>query len=338
VADVNPKIGVVGAGAWGTALASLLARKGYEVVLWAYEQKVVQDINKNHRNSVYLAGFDLPENLTSTSDLIETITDKDLILSVCPAQFVRSLTAEWAPHARPDALIVSASKGIETGTTMLVSAVLEEVLPEHLHHQLAFLSGPSFAKEVVQSMPTVVSIAAYDEYVAERVQHIFYSPDFRTYRTTDVIGVEVGGALKNVMAIATGMADGLGLGYNARAALITRGMVELTRMAAALGADPLTMMGLAGFGDLVLTCTGDLSRNRMVGMALGKGQPLQEVLDSMPQVVEGVTTAKSAYNLARKLNVETPILDEIYFILHEGRPVEGGTERLMMRSLKREEL
>jgi len=336
--EASSKIGVVGAGAWGTALASLLARKGHDVVLWAYEQDVARDINENNENTVYLPGFSLPENLGGTHDLASAVTGKDLILSVCPAQFVRKLTAQWAPHARADALIVSASKGIETGTTKLVSAVLEEVLPSHFHDQLAFLSGPSFAKEVVQSMPTVVSIASYDEHVAERVQHIFYSPDFRTYRTTDVIGVEVGGALKNVMAIATGMADGLGLGCNARAALITRGMVELTRMAAALGADPLTMMGLAGFGDLVLTCTGDLSRNRSVGMALGQGQSLEDVLGSMPQVVEGVTTAKSAYNLARKLNVETPILDEIYFILHEGRPVEGATERLMMRSLKREEL
>lgn len=334
----NLAIGVVGAGAWGTALASLLARKGYSVILWAYENEVAESINTHHENRVYLPKTSLPESLAATNDIVEAVADKGLVLSVCPAQHVRMVTGQWAPHAREDAVVVSASKGIETGTCKLVSQVLEEVLPENFHDKLAYLSGPSFAKEVAQEMPTVVSIAARDEEVAEQVQRTFYSPTFRTYRTTDVVGLEVGGALKNVMAIATGISDGMGLGNNARAALITRGLVELTRMAVAMGADPITMMGLAGFGDLVLTCTGDLSRNRSVGKALGAGRKLQDILDSMPQVVEGVSTAKSAYDLARQLDVETPIIDEVYHVLHRGRPVEGGVERLMLRSLKREEL
>ena len=329
---------MVGAGAWGTALAMVLDEGGHEVLLWAREPEVAETINARHQNALYLPDIDLSPSLRATASLPEAVRDRDLILSVCPSQHLREVTARWAPHAREDAMVVSASKGIETGTRLLMSQVLEQVLPGPLRGRVAYLSGPSFAREVAQGLPTVVVIAAEDEAFAERIQHLFYRPTFRTYRSTDVIGVEVGGALKNVFAIATGICDGMGLGYNARAALITRGLLELTRMAVKLGAQPITMMGLAGMGDLVLTCTTDLSRNRTVGKAIGSGRSLAEILGGMPQVVEGVATAQSAHNLAADLQVDTPIIDEAYAVLYENASVPGAVERLMTRELKREEV
>lgn len=332
------KMAVIGSGAWGTALAQVLADGGYPVTMWAYEEKVASDINSLHENSVYLPGIELSAQISATSDLSEAVIGADLILSVCPAQHVRGVTKQWIDHMNPDATIVSASKGIEQGTGKLISEVFDDVLPGDLGAHVAYLSGPSFAREVGMRKPTVVVVASRDEARAEHVQHLFARPTFRTYRSTDVVGVEVGGALKNVIAVATGICDGMGLGYNARAALITRGLTEITRMAVALGANPITLMGLAGQGDLILTCTADLSRNRTVGKELGKGRSLDEVLAGMPQVVEGVATAASAYHLARRLGVETPIIDEAYFVLHEGRPIQGAVERLMTRALKREEV
>lgn len=330
------KVGVIGAGAWGTALATVLIDSGHDVLIWAFEPEVAKDINERHENRVYLPGITLSPTLRATSDLGETATDRDMILSVCPAQHVRAVTSEWFPHARPDAMVINASKGIEIGTGKLISQIYDEVLPDGLRQRTAYLSGPSFAREVALKMPTVVVVAAEDESLAEQVQHAFATPNFRTYRTTDVVGVEVAGALKNVVALATGMCDGMELGYNARAAVITRGLTEITRMAVKLGADPITLMGLAGMGDLVLTCTADLSRNRTVGKALGSGRPLEEVLGGMKQVVEGVATAKSAYHLSQRLGADTPILDEVYGVLYQGASIEGAGHRLMTRALKRE--
>jgi glycerol-3-phosphate dehydrogenase (NAD(P)+) len=338
MSDARLTVGVIGGGAWGTALATVLARNGHQVMLWAMEPEVVESINQDHQNEVFLNGVSLAPEIIASGDLHETVAGRDLIVSVCPSQHVRGLVKQWASSVRSDTIIVSASKGIERGTCLLMSQVFEDVLPKPLAARLSFLSGPSFAREVALEMPTVVSIASESEELAEAVQQAFYNPTFRTYRSTDVIGVEVGGALKNVIAIATGMADGMGLGHNASAALITRGLVELTRMAVALGADPITMMGLAGLGDLILTCKGDLSRNRTVGKALGAGQSLAEVLGSMPQVAEGVETAASAFQLARRLGVRTPIIDEVYHILHEGRPVQGSVDRLMTGALTRESI
>lgn len=329
---------VVGGGAWGTALACVLARGGHDVLLWAYEPEVAEDVAARHENRTYLPGIRLPDAICATTDLAAAVAGRDVIVSVCPAQHTRRLTAQWAPHARPDAMLISASKGIEVGSEELLSQVFEAVLPEPLRSRVAFLSGPSFAREVAEEKPTVVVVAARHEALAERLQHVFARPTFRTYRTTDVVGVEVAGALKNVMAIATGICDGLGLGQNARAALITRGLVELTRMAVRLGANPITLMGLAGMGDLVLTCTADMSRNRTVGLLLGSGRTLGDILGGMPQIAEGVPTAESAFHLARRLGVDTPILDEVYHILHAGRPVAGAVDRLMTRALKREEV
>jgi glycerol-3-phosphate dehydrogenase (NAD(P)+) len=329
---------VIGAGAWGTALATVLCDGGHDVTIWAHEPEVALAIEKNHENHVYLPGVTLPPGLRATSDLKAAVTGRELIVSVCPAQHLRRLTSQWMDHARPDAMIVCASKGIELGTGELLSQVFDDVLPEQLRRRVLFLSGPSFAAEVSRGLPTVVVIAGEEEALAERVQHLFARPAFRTYRSTDVVGVEVGGALKNVMAIATGICDGMGLGNNARAAIINRGLIEITRMAVAMGADPLTMMGLAGMGDLVLTCTVDLSRNRSVGKALGAGRSLEEVLGGMPQVVEGVATAKAAHKLAARLGVSTPIIDEVYAVLYEGASIEGTVDRLMTRSLKREQV
>ena len=330
------KVGVIGAGAWGTALATVLIDSGHDVLIWALEPDVAADINERHENRVYLPDVALSPKLRATSDLGDTVRDRDMILSVCPAQHVRAVTLQWLPHARPDAMVINASKGIEIGTGELISQVYDEVLPDGLRQRTAYLSGPSFAREVALKMPTVVVVAAEDEALAEQVQHAFATPNFRTYRTTDVVGVEVAGALKNVVALATGMCDGMELGYNARAAVITRGLTEITRMAVKLGADPITLMGLAGMGDLVLTCTADLSRNRTVGKALGSGRPLEEVLGGMKQVVEGVATAKSAYHLSKRLGADTPILDEVYGVLYLGASIDGAVNRLMTRALKRE--
>lgn len=338
MSDERISVCVIGGGAWGTALAAVLDEGGHDVVIWALESQVVSDINDHHENRVYLPGVDLAPTIRATRSLPEAVVDREMIVSVCPAQHLRGLTAAWLPHARPDAIVVSASKGIETGTQQLLSQIFDDILPATMRRNVAFLSGPSFAREVAQGLPTVVVVAALDEPLAERVQHLFARPTFRTYRSTDVIGVEVGGALKNVMAIATGICDGMGLGDNARAAVITRGMIELTRMAVKLGADPITMMGLAGMGDLVLTCSADQSRNRSVGKALGAGAKLSDILADMPQVVEGIATSKAARALARRLGVQTPIIDEVYAVLYEDASVAGAVERLMTRSLKREEV
>ncbi|MEC8022497.1 MAG: NAD(P)H-dependent glycerol-3-phosphate dehydrogenase [Myxococcota bacterium] len=329
---------VVGAGAWGTALASVLCEAGHQVTIWAFEPKVSHDIQANRLNSTYLPDVALPDGLQSTSKLNAAIAGADLIISVVPSQHTRRVTELWSETAKKDAVIVCASKGIELGTGKLLSDVFEETLPASMRTRMCFLSGPSFAKEVACQQPTVVVCASTNEAAAQHVQHAFARPFFRTYWTHDVVGVEVGGALKNVMAIATGICDGMGLGLNARAALITRGLFEITRVAVALGAEPTTLMGLAGQGDLILTCTGDLSRNRRVGLALGKGENLEKVLGAMPQVVEGVATAQAAHRLARRLGVSTPIIDEVYGVLHQGLDVSGTVERLMTRSLKREAL
>ncbi len=329
---------VIGAGAWGTALATVLADAGHDVLVWAHEPNVVDDINERHENRTFLPGTHLDPSIRATRDLTSAVSERRLIVSVAPAQHTARLAAQWGPLAPRDALVVCASKGIELGTGRLLSQVLDEALPAALRPRASFLSGPSFAREVAERQPTVVVVAARDEAIAEEVQHLVARPTFRVYRSTDVVGVEVGGALKNVMAIATGVCDGMGLGHNARAALITRGLTELTRLAVRLGANPITLMGLAGMGDLVLTCTADLSRNRTVGLALGQGRALEEVLGAMPQVVEGVTTAQAAHDLAARLGVEVPIIDEVHAILHEGRPLKGAVERLMTRALKREEV
>ncbi|MBW6510800.1 MAG: NAD(P)-dependent glycerol-3-phosphate dehydrogenase [Desulfuromonadaceae bacterium] len=335
---VQRKIGVLGAGSWGTTLANLLAKKGYPVTLWAYEADLVERIQTQRINDLYLPGIPLAETLTATNDPGEAVRDKDLVLLVPPSQLMRRVVGAVAEQIGAQTVIVSASKGIENETLMTMSELLEEVLPPSLRRHTAFLSGPSFARETATELPTAVVAAAKDESLARQVQTIFATDYFRVYTNSDVIGVELAGALKNVMALAAGVADGLGFGYNSRAALITRGLTEMTRIGLAKGAQAETFAGLAGMGDLVLTCTGDLSRNRSVGIELGRGRVLDEILGEMNMVAEGVKTTLAAWQLAQKLNVEAPIIEQMFRILYENIDPRQAVSELMGRAPKAEKL
>jgi glycerol-3-phosphate dehydrogenase (NAD(P)+) len=329
-------IGVIGAGSWGTTLADLLARKGYAVTLWAYEPELVSEMAETGINSLFLPGISLSSRLTFTGSLREAVSDKALLLFVVPSQVVRVVIRNALPHLPADAVIVSASKGIELDTLMTVSQIYEELIPPALFARFSVLSGPSFAREVAQGMPTAVVAAAAEVDVARGVQKVFTTPSFRVYTNPDIMGVELGGAIKNVIALAAGISDGLGFGNNTRAALITRGLAEMTRLGRAMGARSETFSGLAGMGDLVLTCTGDLSRNRTVGMKLGKGMRLAEILAEMRMVAEGVKTAESARSLAGRLGVDMPITAKVYSVLYEDKPAREAVVELMTRDLKAE--
>jgi glycerol-3-phosphate dehydrogenase (NAD(P)+) len=324
---------VVGAGAWGTALADLLARNDHNVTLWAYEPDVVDAINQKHENVRFLAGHKLTPSLSAIGDLQKTIAAAELVVLATPSQVLRLIVRSARPSVRASAPIVIATKGLEKQTLALMTDVALEEIPGAT---VVALSGPSFAAEVVQCQPTAVVVASDNTEAAEITQRAFSSPYFRAYTHTDVIGVELGGALKNVMAVATGIAEGLGLGFNARAALITRGLAEMTRLGIALGADQSTFAGLAGLGDLVLTCTGSLSRNRAVGLELGKGRKLDDILKDTETVAEGVVTAQSARELAVRKGVEMPIVDTVNRVLFEGQPAHSAIAALMTRELRSE--
>ncbi len=330
------KIGVVGAGSWGTALANLLACKGFHIDLWVFEDEVQQQIMDRRENEIFLPGIRLSDNLTPSNDIESVVADKDFLVTVVPSHLVRTVAGEMAPLVSPDTIVVSASKGIENNTHLTMTQVLAEMMPSLSPGNFSVLSGPSFAREVAIDVPTVVTVAGHDPEVAMRVQHIFATPYFRVYTSDDPPGVELGGAVKNVIAIAAGIIDGLGLGLNTRAALITRGQTEIRRLGLKLGANPRTFTGLAGIGDLILTCTGDLSRNHTVGKKIGQGKSLNTILSEMRMVAEGVKTSKSVYNLARKLEVEMPISSEIYHVLYNDVPPQEALFRLMTRDLKDE--
>ena len=330
------KIGVVGAGSWGTALANLLAHKGFSIDLWAYEPEVAAQIRETRENKLFLPGFTLSENITPHNDAGAVTKDKDLVVIVVPSHLVRNVAGAIASSISPKTIIVSASKGIENVTHLTMSGVIHEVLPFIDQRRLTVLSGPSFAREVADKMPTGVTIAAKDPEVAEYVQKIFAAPYFRVYTNDDLVGVELGGAVKNVIAISAGIVDGLKLGNNTRAILITRGLTEIRRLGLCLGANPDTFMGLAGLGDLLLTCTGDLSRNHTVGKKIGEGLSLKDVLADMRMVAEGVKTAKSVYNLSRKLGVEMPICHATYHVLYDDFSPMEALNQLMTRDLKPE--
>jgi len=334
--DQNFKIGVVGAGSWGTALANLLGCKGYALDLWVFEPDVCRQIAKQHENKVYLPGTTLSPNLRPTNDLEAVVTGKDLVLVVVPSHVMRETTQRMAQAIGSETMVVSASKGIENKTHLTMSGIIRETLSGLADDRLAVISGPSFAREVVRKAPTVVTVASRSLVTAEKVQHVFATPYFRVYSNQDMIGVELGGAVKNVIAIAAGVIDGLGLGLNTRAALITRGLVEIQRLGKRLGADQRTLAGIAGVGDLILTCTGDLSRNHTVGKKIGEGLKLNDILSEMRMVAEGVKTAKSVYNLSRKVEVEMPICREMYRILYEEASPQEAVYRLMTRDLKHE--
>ncbi len=311
---MSEAIAVIGAGSWGTTLANLLAKKGHGVRLWSYEEDVTAAIRDTGQNTVYLPDIDLADTLSATSDLDEAVTGAGVVVSVSPSQHVRGVMTDAAARIDPGALVVSASKGIETRTLETMADVLEDALPALKARRFCFLSGPSFAAEVAREHPTAVTVASRDTEAAERAQALFQTPYFRVYTSHDVIGVELGGSLKNVMALAAGMVAGLGFGHNTMAALITRGLTELTRLALALGAGERTLAGLSGMGDLILTCTGDLSRNRTVGVELGKGRSLDEVLSSMRMVAEGVETTRAARELALQEGIEMPIVNEVHAV------------------------
>ncbi len=334
--DLSMPVAVVGGGSWGTALARHLAVNGCSVTLWVREPEAAEAVNATHENSLFLPGFHLPESVLATTDLAAAVSGKPLILMVVPSEWLRETAKAAAPHVSPAAFVVSCTKGIEVGTRMTMSAIIRQELKTLPPGNVCALSGPSFAKEVAAGLPTVVTVAASDRLVAQSVQRIFSSPLFRVYTNEDMTGVELSGAVKNVMAIASGISEGLGLGANTRAAVITRGLAELSRLGAALGAQPRTFMGLAGVGDLVLTCTTDLSRNYTVGVKLGRGKKLSEILSQTRSVAEGVLNAKSVYNLARSMNVEMPIVEQVYSILYEDRPPKEALFALMTRKLKDE--
>lgn len=330
------RIAVIGGGSWGTALADLLARNGHEVRLWAFEMSVSQEISEQKTNSVYLPGFKLHNDLSCTSSLAEALDGSRMILLVTPVQLMRGLLQKAACSFARDAVIVNASKGIELDSLKTVSQICADILgPETLNHYVA-LSGPTFAREVAAGLPSLIVAASKNEKNARQVQTVFSNPAFRVYTNNDVIGVELGGAVKNVIAIAAGICDGLGFGHNARAALITRGLSEMNRLGQAMGAHPATFAGLAGMGDLVLTCTGELSRNRTVGFKLGEGNKLSAILNEMKMVAEGVKTSESVYLLAQKLGVDMPIVENVFKILKEDKPAREAVIELMSRELKAE--
>ncbi len=330
------KIAVIGAGSWGTTLALLLADKGHEVKLWVYEKDLAEEMQKTRENRIYLSGYRLSDNITVTSSIKDAASNSEIMVFVVPSHVARGVIKELSHLVSKDTIIVSATKGIENNTLMPISEVFKEILPKSFHKNLAFLSGPSFAKEVAQKMPTAVALASYDAKVGEFIQQAFSTDNFRVFTNSDVIGVELGGALKNVIAIAAGIADGMGFGHNTRAAIITRGLAEMTRLGIAMGAEPATFAGLSGLGDLVLTCTGELSRNRTVGLRLGKGEKLKDILASMKMVAEGVKTTKAVYELSKKYNIEMPIPNEVYYILYEDKNVKASARDLMNRELGEE--
>ena len=327
---------VYGAGSFGTAVATVLASNFETVMLWGRDEALISAINSKHENVNYLPGMKLPANIVATTSIEAAAAGAELIVTGTPSHTTRELLGKALPFFPRHVPIVCVAKGIENETLMTMTELHEQCLPEELHPQIAVLSGPSFAKEMVLGLPTIVTIASRWEKTAIRCQTMFKTPAFRTYTSTDVVGVQVGGALKNVIAIAAGIADGLGFGNNARAGIITRGLAEITRVAVRMGGNPLTLSGLAGMGDLVLTCTGELSRNRRVGLSLGKGQKLEEILKEMKQVAEGVKTARAAKDLAVKTGVELPICEQAYQIMYEGKSPKAAVLDLMGRTPKSE--
>ena len=331
------KIAVVGGGAWGTALADLLARKGEQVTLWAREREVVEGVNQRHMNEMFLPKATLADSLRADSDLCAAVRGAEVIVSAAPSHVVRPVMTEAATALQGKGtlpLVISASKGLDPESLERPSAVLEEVLPPAT--PIAVLSGPSFAWEVFQRQPTAIVAAAKDHGVAQRAQRVFSTNYFRVYSSTDVVGVELAGALKNVIALAAGILEGLGLGFNTRAALITRGLAEITRLGVALGAQPMTFAGLAGMGDLILTATGALSRNRTLGVELGQGKTLEQALAGKAAVVEGVNTTRTAVALGERHGVELPIAREVSNVLFHGKPPRQAISDLMERELKSE--
>jgi glycerol-3-phosphate dehydrogenase (NAD(P)+) len=328
------KLAIIGAGGWGTALSCVLSPRFETVGLWVYESDLAARMRETRVNDVFLPGFELPSSVDVTDDLEAALAGADLVAGAMPSHAVRSLYTRMRPYLRPQVRIVSCTKGLEAGTLLRISEVIRAIMGPG--YPVAVVSGPTFAGEVARGQPTAVVAASEDPHLATEIQASFSGPTFRVYANSDPVGVEIGGALKNVIAIGAGISDGLGLGHNAIAALITRGLAELTRLAVAVGAQPETLSGLAGLGDLVLTCTGDLSRNRQVGLKLASGMQLGSILSSTPMVAEGVRTTAVALQLAARYGVDLPIASEMNGVLNEGRAPAEAIRRLMTRALTRE--
>ncbi|HNB09148.1 MAG TPA: NAD(P)H-dependent glycerol-3-phosphate dehydrogenase [bacterium] len=330
------EVGVIGGGSFGTAMAIHLARNGYPVTIWAHDAQAAEYMQTQRENKTYLPGVVLPNSLTATSDLQQTVRGKKLVLQVNPSHATRDIMQRAVPFLEDDAIILNCTKGIENESLLTMSELLLQIIPSSKHSQLAFLSGPSFAREVALGAPTAVTISSKNPSSAQYCQKIFASERFRVYTTDDIVGSELASALKNVIAIAAGISDGLGYGHNTRAALITRGVAEILRLGKKMGAKEMTFLGLSGMGDLVLTCTGDLSRNRSVGIQLGQGKKLEEILASMKMVAEGVKTAKAAYALAQKHGIEMPIIEQVYRVIFENKDPRAAVYDLMTRESKSE--
>jgi glycerol-3-phosphate dehydrogenase (NAD(P)+) len=333
------RVAIIGAGAWGTALSIVLGRNGrHELMLWAFEKEVRDSINLTRTNSVFLPGQRVPDCVKPTGDFAEALTGAEIVVSAMPSQHCRRLSEQIVPLLRPEMLIVSATKGLEEKTFLRMTQVISEVAKQNqLTSRIGALSGPTFAAEVARGDPTAITIASKDSDLARTIQREFSDPAFRVYTNDDVVGVELGGALKNIIAIAAGVCDGVGLGHNSVAALITRGLAEISRLAVACGGRAETMSGLAGLGDLVLTCTGALSRNRSVGVELGHGRKLREILSTMHgMVAEGVFTTNAALQLAKSYGIEMPITEQMHAVLNEGKPPHEAIHALMTRTSKRE--
>ncbi len=331
---MTENVAVIGAGSWGTALAQHLALKGFKVHLWVFEAALLEILRRERQNSQFLPDIKLSPRIGFYDDLSETVRDKQMVVMAVPSHVFRGVLSRLAASWGPGRILVSATKGIETDTLLTMAGVVGQVLgPAALY---AILSGPSFAREVARCQPTAITVASRYSEVAHQVQNLFASASLRVYTSNDVIGVELGGALKNVMALGAGILEGLGLGDNPRAAMITRGLAEIARLGMALGAHPLTLSGLAGLGDLVLTCTSRQSRNYQVGVQLGAGKKLAEILHDMQMVAEGVRTARAAFHLAEKFQIEMPIVEQVYRIIYEDQSPREAIQRLMTRELKDE--
>ncbi len=331
----NP-IGVIGAGAWGTALAKILSEKGEAVTLWCHGADSFRAIRERRENSIYLPGIPLPHHLEVTRSFEEATADKRLVICAVPSHAVREVFSQAAGELPPSTVLLCGTKGLEEGSLKMMGELLSELRGAGGKARLAFLSGPTFAAEVARGLPAAATVAAYDSAVARSIQETLSTPSLRLYTSPDVVGVQMGGVVKNVIAIAAGISDGLRLGQNARAALITRGLAEMTRLAVRMGADPMTLAGLPGLGDLVLTCTGDLSRNRTVGLKIAAGKSLQEITGATRAVAEGVRNTRSLCALALRLGVEMPIVEQMHQVLYGGKKPAAAVRELMQRALKSE--
>ncbi|HSE87798.1 MAG TPA: NAD(P)H-dependent glycerol-3-phosphate dehydrogenase [Candidatus Binatia bacterium] len=329
-------IGIIGAGGWGIALSKLLADKGEQVTLWCHGAESYRELLENRESHTYLAGIVLPSGIKFTRSIEAAVTDKSLIICAVPSHTMRGVIASASSYVSSQATVLCGTKGLEEESLKTMGEVLAEIFVGPRHQRHAFLSGPTFAVEVARGLPAAVTVAARLEEIARDIQETMSTQNFRVYTSTDVVGVQMGGVIKNIIAIAAGISDGLNLGHNARAALITRGLAEMTRLAVRMGADPMTLAGLPGLGDLVLTCAGDLSRNRQVGIQIAQGRSVQEISQKTRMVAEGIRNTRSVYLLARRLGAEMPIVEQMYQVIYEGKKPSEAVRDLMQRSLKPE--